>query len=108
MCKRAILLSMLLLLSVVPAKSEYVLQGKIRGTYCTGFVFKMCEDVRVTAVYKGARLYSIKNNWASVDDYDSTRGICTLRAKGSTFEFIKGGQRQSGEFETISAKCIKR
>ena len=105
-----------------PAIADYVAtDGKFKGTVCKGFGIQSCKWVRVDAVSKDGKLFSLKRNYRSVSEYNSKQGLCHVRIKkegmfGELFNKVTGpdfyskqagGQFKKVDIEDLSFNCRK-
>ncbi|MCY3729107.1 MAG: hypothetical protein OXF97_08960 [Nitrospira sp.] len=70
------------LILVLPAWADYQRTGPVTGTVCTGFGIEVCDaNVSIVAVKEDGRLYHVTETFKSVDDYNTSTGMCHVRLK---------------------------
>lgn len=109
----------------LPAQAEFIIDGPVKATSCSGIGIQSCSTVDVQAV-KGndGRTYEIKKRLASVTEYNERKGRCSvdfsnrgsmsivskLSSAANTPVFLEvrdGGQYVEVKPDYISFKCRK-
>lgn len=63
----------------LPAMADFIIDGPVKATSCSGIGIQSCSTVEVEAV-KGTdgRTYEIKKRLASVTEYNERKGRCSV------------------------------
>jgi hypothetical protein len=112
-------------LTSLPALADFIIDGPVKATSCSGIGIQSCSTVEVQAV-KGSdgRTYEIKKRLASVTEYNERKGRCSvdfsnrgsmsiaskLSSSANTpvfLEVLGSGQHVEVKPDYISFKCRK-
>ena len=104
------------------AAADYVATGQIEGQVCRGWVIESCRFAKVAAVAgDNGQLYTVRNRYDEVSDYDERRGRCWIEIKSrgagylsdalnalaavQFYELSEAGQYEEIDVEYLTFPC---